>query len=463
MHLVGDSSVRSLDTASTPLPRIAILGQVPYTTLVSGAGSGASRYGDIAINRWRLDGTRDDYGQWCYLRDTRSGRVWSAGHQPICAEASWYRVTMADDRVAIHRCDGSFETLTEIVVVPGAAAEVRRVTVTNTSDTDAEIELTSYQEIVLATSVSDRGHRAFGNLFVQTEWLPSSGTILAMRRPRSAKDKSLWCGHTITANGSPGGPISCETDRARFIGRGHSSRNPVAMGTDGDLSGTSGAVLDPVFALRVKLTIPAGRSAHVSFTTFVAADRGDAVRLAGHFHVAGHVDKAFDLAAAEATHELGELGITANDVARYQDMAGVLLYGSRSAGPVVAEGGEEPGRAQLLAIGMTGERPIVLALLETHGGLAGVSELLTLHRYWRLKGIACDLVILCGTDVNDQLTHDLTSMLIDSGESDLFDQPGGLFVRRRSAMSSREIGLLEAVARRRMECSEDGLIESVDG
>ncbi|MBA3340990.1 MAG: hypothetical protein H0T48_04075, partial [Gemmatimonadaceae bacterium] len=212
------STVRTLDTANTPLSRIAILGRVPYTTMVSGAGSGVSRHGDIAISRWRNDGTRDDYGQWCYLRDVLTGRTWSAGHQPVCADASSYHVVMSNDCVAFHRRDGFVETLTEIVVVPGAAAEARRVVVSNLSDAKAEIELTSYQEVVLASDASDRGHRAFSNLFVQTEWLPESASILAMRRPRSAKDQPVWCGHTIATCSAGNGSISCESDRARFIG-----------------------------------------------------------------------------------------------------------------------------------------------------------------------------------------------------------------------------------------------------
>lgn len=454
-----------LDTANTPLPKIAILGRVPYTTVVTGAGGGASRHGDIAINRWRNDGTRDDYGQWCYLRDVRTGKVWSAGHQPVCADSSWYRVALANDRVTIHRRDGSFETLTEIVVVPGAAAEARRVVVSNLSDAEAEIELTSYQEVVLAPPVSDRGHRAFGNLFVQTEWLGESGSILAMRRPRSAKDKPAWCGHTIAAGSAGDGSVSCETDRARFIGRGRSSRNPVAMDNPGDLSGTVGAVLDPVLALRAKLLIPAGKSAQVIFTTFVAEHRDEAVGLAGLYHVMGDAERAFDLSAAEGERELGELGITAGDAAAYQEMAGVLLYGVRPAGALAAEGAKPgAGRADLIEMGITGEWPILLATLETPDGDARVAELLTLHRYWRLKGIACDLVILCGAGQSDrQLDDEVVSMVIAAGERDLLDQPRGVFVRRSDALGPREIELLESIARIRVDCSGQTLIELSNG
>ena len=136
--------------------------------LVTNAGGGVSYFGDIAINRWRNDGTRDNYGQWCYVSDVSTGNVWSATHQPVRAKARWYQTLFASDRVTFHRRDGDIETLLEIAVVPGEPAGVRKLTVFNRSQQEREVELTSYMEVVLAKPDSDRAHPAFGNLFVQT-------------------------------------------------------------------------------------------------------------------------------------------------------------------------------------------------------------------------------------------------------------------------------------------------------
>src|SRR4029078_1645613 len=114
-------AVRELDTANTPQPRVSLLANTPYTTIVSNAGSGGSRYNDMAINRWRNDGTRDDFGQWCYVRDVTTGPLWSAGHQPVCAEADWYRVLFASDRVTFHRRDGDIEKRMQIAGAADAA------------------------------------------------------------------------------------------------------------------------------------------------------------------------------------------------------------------------------------------------------------------------------------------------------------------------------------------------------
>jgi len=463
-------AVRELDTANTAQPRVALLGNVPYTTIVSNAGSGVSRYGDLAINRWRADGTRDDYGQWCYVRDITTGDVWSAAHQPVCAKPLWYRVLFASDRATFHRRDGDIETLMEIAVAPSEAAEVRKILVSNHSQTPREIELTSYMEVVIASIDSDRAHPAFGNLFVQTEWLPESAALLAMRRPRSAADKPTWCGHVVairslaqpdsTLNASHIGAVSCETDRAQFIGRGRSARDPLAMDAKGDLSGTTGAVLDPIFSLRTSVMIAPGGSAEVTFTTFMAEDRERAVQIADLYHDAYSARRALDLSWAHAQAELRELGIAPADAALYQELAGHLIYAHPGFKGLAEKGDENKlGQPELWGMGISGDVPILLATLESADGLPSVRQLLKVHHYWRMKGILCDLVILNEHPPTylQELNDELLSIVMASSESGFLDRPGGVFIRRTDILKPKEIKLLHSIARIQVDCDGLGL------
>jgi cyclic beta-1,2-glucan synthetase len=452
-------AVRELDTANTPQPRVSLLGNTPYTTIVSNAGSGGSRYNDMAINRWRNDGTRDDYGQWCYLRDTGSGRIWSAGHQPVCAEATSYNVLFASDRVTFQRRDGVIDTVMEIAVAPGEGAEVRRITVHNTSSTPREIELTSYMEVVMASIDSDRAHPAFGNLFVQTEWIPESAALLAMRRPRSATDKPSWCGHVMAVVDAHG-DISCETDRARFIGRGRSIRDPLVMDRAGNLSGSVGAVLDPIFALRTTLTVPPGRSSEVTFTTFVAEDREQAVQKADLYHDNYSARRALDLSWAHAQAELRELGITPADAALYQELAGHLLYAHPGFKGLAAKGEDNRlGQEALWGLGISGDWPILLATLESQDGIPSVRQLLKVHHYWRMKGLVSDLVILNehAPTYLQELNDELLATVMASSEAGLLDRPGGVFIRRADVLKPQDIKLLNSIARIQVDCDGLGL------
>ncbi len=430
--------------------------------MITAAGTGTSRSGDIAISRWRNDGTTDAYGQWCYLKDVRTGRVWSSGHQPVCAAADSYHADLAHDMVTIRRQDGDLETVTEVAVNSTERCEVRRVTVTNRSSERATVELTSYQEIVIAPHASDRGHRAFSNLFVQTEWLPGSATLLAMRRPRSAMDTPAWCGHTIAVAGDLEGHVTYETDRAVFIGRGRTSRKPVAMDNPGELSGTAGAVLDPVLALRVRLAIDAGSPGQVSFTTFVARDREEALTIATRHHETDSAGRLFAVAASESAAMLDELGVSVADAERYQALAAELLYRTRSAGKMSKIRKGEGGRAELINTGPTGEWPILLATLGNREDIGGIADLLKLHHYWRVKEIGCDLVILCD-DPTGEIEEAVISIVSSTEWKDRLDRPRGVFVRHRSSLSTGEIEILESTARLHARVG-DGLIgATIDG
>ncbi|MEO8192342.1 MAG: glucoamylase family protein [Gemmatimonadales bacterium] len=453
-------SVREFDSADTPQPRIAILGNVPYTTIITNAGGGATRFGHLAVNRWRNDGTRDDYGQWCYVKDVTTGNVWSAAYQPVCVEPAWYRVRFASDRAIFHRRDGEIETQMEIAVSSEGAGEIRRITVFNRSSRRREIELTSYAEIVIAPVDADRTHPAFGNLFVQTEWLEHNTAILAMRRPRSAADKPVWCGHVLAVSRGNEGAVSCETDRAKFIGRGRSDRDPLAMDQDGQLSGRVGAVLDPIFAIRTRLSIPAGASAEATFTTFMADDQDQAMQLADLYNDPYSARRALDLSWAQAQAELRELGITPSDAALYQELAGHLLFPHAAFKALPSQSaGNTLGQAELWGLGISGDVPILLATINSPDGLPSVRQLLRVHHYWRLKGVMCDLVILNRhpTTYLQELTDELTSTVMASSESGLLDRPGGVFIRRADLLTPEDIRLLHSVARIQVDCDGLGL------
>jgi cyclic beta-1,2-glucan synthetase len=453
-------AVREIETPHTPQPVVGILGNVPYTTLITNAGGGFSRYGNLAVTRWRHDSTRDNYGQWCYVKDLSTGHVWSTAHQPSGTEPQWYRVLFASDRITFIRRDGDIDTVTEIAVASDDAAEVRRVILTNRALQPREIELTSYSEVVLAPPDADRAHPAFQNLFVQTEFLEGKAALLATRRPRSSTEASIWCAHVVACGPELVGSVTCETDRARFVGRGRSVRNATALDEGAELSGTVGAVLDPIFSLRVRVRIPPGGSAHVAFTTFVTEQRERAIELADLYHDPYSARRALDLSWAQAQAELRDLGIAPADAALYQDLAGHLMFphpGFRPAQSAVEE--NRLGQQALWTLGISGDWPILLATIDSSVGMPSVRQLLRTHHYWRLKGITCDLVILNVHPASymQELSDELLATTMASSEAGLLDRPGGVFVRRADLLQPEEITLLKAMARVQVNCDGLGL------
>jgi cyclic beta-1,2-glucan synthetase len=270
---VDTSGGRKIVSVHQSTPATQLLSNGSYAVMMTAAGSGYSRWGDIAITRWREDATRDDSGSYIFLRDIRSGEVWSAGFQPTGAEPDEYTVDFHEDRVEIARRDGSLTTTLEVLVSAEDDAEVRRVSVSNASMRARDIEITSYSELALGPQSADMAHPAFAKLFVETEYLAEFGAILATRRKRSPSEPEIWAAHLSVANGEAVGKPAFETDRARFLGRGHGVSAPIAILDGRPLTNSVGAVLDPIFALRRRIRVAAGATVRVAFWTMAAGTR----------------------------------------------------------------------------------------------------------------------------------------------------------------------------------------------
>ena len=363
-----------------------------YSVFVSDAGTGYSRWRDLAVTRWREDPTADALGFFVFLRDVENGRVWSAGYQPTGREPEHYQVSFSEDRTRIVRRDGPIVSDTEILVAPNDDAEVRRISITNEGRSTREIEVTSYAEVVLAAPGADAAHPAFSKMFVQTEFDADSGTLLATRRSREPAERPLWMFHLSVVEGETLGVLQFETDRARFLGRGRDLRNALCIVDARPLSDTAGTVLDPIVALRRRVRILPGATARVAFWSGVAASRAQALAVAGKYRDGASFERIERSAADRAQVSLGSLGIDAEEARLYQRIAGAILCPKASLrAPRELLTRNQSGPRALWAHGISGDLPLVLVRIEQEDDIGLVRQCLRAHEYWRSKQVSADL------------------------------------------------------------------------
>lgn len=387
--------VRRLRTTRDATPQTHLLANARYAVMLTAAGSGYSRWLGQGITRWREDTTRDDTGTYIFLRDVTSGSVWSATYQPTGVEPDSYDVTFAEDRAEFHRSDGTITTTLQVLVSPEDDAEVRRLSISNIGEDVRDLDVTSYCELALAPPAADTAHPAFSKLFVQTEYVAKLGTLLATRRARSPGEPGIWAAHHVLVEGEVLRPQEFETDRARFLGRGREINEPIAVMDGRRLSNTVGTVLDPVFALRNRVRVPPGATVRLSFWTAAATSRAAVLDLYDKQHDANAHVRASTLAWTQAQVQLRHLGITAEEAALFQRLAGHILYTDASLRPssdTIRRG--SGGRTALWAQGISGDVPILLLRIHDNDDLGIVRQLLQAHEYWRIKRLAVDLVIL---------------------------------------------------------------------
>ena len=267
-----------------------------------------------------------------------------------------------------------------MIVSPEDDVEFRSISLTNRSSTRRKIELTSYAEVVLTTPAADATHPAFSNLFVETEIVRKRSAILCTRRPRSKDEKTPWMLHLIAAEKIEVDEVSYETDRSKFIGRGRTVADPVAMTGVIELSDSEGDVLDPIVSIRCKVTIDPGETARVNFITGIAETRAAAMELIDKYHDVRMADRVHNLAWTHNQMIMQQLNITEVDIQLYLRLAGAIIYPSSTwrASPSVLLSNHS-GQSGLWAYGISGDLPIVLLKIGDRSYIDLARQLLRAH------------------------------------------------------------------------------------
>lgn len=445
----GTHRLRVYTTAMTIAPEIHLLSNGAYHVVVTNSGGGYSRWRDLAVTRWREDTTRDCWGAFGYLRDLGSGAFWSIAHQPTCRLANSYEAIFSPGRAEFRRLDGEVYTHVEISVSPEDDVELRRVGLTNRGDTRRTLELTSYAEVVLAAAASDLAHPAFSNLFVQTEILADPQAILVTRRPRSKGERPPWMFHHLSVHGTAHGPTSFETARVAFVGRGRTPADPIAMHVP-TLSGTHGAVLDPIVAIRAAIVLEPRETAYLHVVTGVAETREGALALLEKFRDRHAAARVLELSWTHSQVVQRRLAATDLDIQTYERLATHILFSNptmRAPPGLIAR--NRGGQSGLWAYGISGDLPIMLVRIADFARLDLVEQLVKAHAYWRYKGLTAELVIWIEdpSGYRQTLMDEIVAVIAAVSESAWLDKAGGIFVRRAEQISEPDKILMCTLAR----------------
>jgi cyclic beta-1,2-glucan synthetase len=449
--------IRSYNNPSKSAPHIQLLSNRNYSIMISTSGAGYSKCNGLAVTRWREDGTRDNWGSYIFINDYSNEKIWSTSYQPFAELPKNYRVTFREEKVEFLRRDGDISSYTQILVAPEDNVEIRHVTLTNHSDKPRALELTSYLEPVLGPLSNDLDHPAFSKLFIQTEFLVSKSALLSNRRKRSSHDKETWGIHVVVTDGKILSDIQYETDREKFVGRGHTLDNSVALFNKKNLSNTSGASLDPILSLRVKVQIPPKSKVQVAFTTGLATSREEALELADRYHDIHSFDRELKLAWTKSQVDMRHLNIDSETAYLYQRLAERILYSDPTLRPPAhIRAANTNVQSTLWPSGISGDLPIVVVRIRELRDLSIIRQLLRCHEYLRLKGLVYDFVILNEHETTylQDLQDELQQQIRTIGVQGWLNKSGGIFILRTNITPASEIAHVRSVARISLSADE---------
>jgi len=429
-------------------PEVHGLGNGRMGSFVTAAGAGGLRWRNLALTRWNPDSALEDTGIWIYVLDEESGALWSVGHQPLGRDNKIERVVFEAHKVELtQRRDGIFHRL-EIAVAPSDDVEIRSLTLINESERPRRLRVFSYGEVALAAPADDERHPAFSKLFVTSEHIEGVNGLLFERRAREPNEEMPLLLHRLTCHGRAVKPGRFETDRARFLGRGGSIRDP--QGIASGLSSTVGATLDPVMVIEARVDLAARASERLAFVTIAAASRASLIEIAERYETLPSLDWVMRDAAVEARHRVRRLGMSPESLSPIQQLLSRLLYPDPALRcPASTIEANDLGQHGLWGLGISGDLPILLLRSGSQRDPKTTYELIQAQSLWRSCGAAVDLVVLWqgGSGYEDEGLRDLHSVVQRMGAQEWLERDGGIHFVREDQIPREQRRLLEATAR----------------
>jgi cyclic beta-1,2-glucan synthetase len=432
----------------SPTPQVHVLSQGDASLLITSAGGGYSQWREFALTRWHADTTLDQWGTWIYVQDRESKALWSVTRQPMGEQAESPEVLFYPHKAEFKNSMYGISLRTGITISTDGV-EIRRVNILNDSDQPRKLKLVSYGEVVLAAQAVDRRHPAFNKLFIESEYLPSQNALLFQRRPRSADEKPVVLIHAMVIEAGRKVTGEYECDRAKFLGRSQNMHTPLALQDFNEqLTDTAGGTLDPIFSLGQNIDLKPHAKTRVTFLTFAASSRTEALEKLSNYQTGQAIYRAFHDVRTPNEMELLKYGLNSYSVEHMQRLLSALIYPSgilRAAPHVLAQ--NKKGQAGLWAFGISGDFPILMVRVRD-GDSPLLREALQAFNYWHGRHIKLNLVILNDQDTGYALDlHNAIQRKIrDTGAEALLNQRDGIFVLRSDQLKSGDKILLETVA-----------------
>jgi cyclic beta-1,2-glucan synthetase len=465
----------------TSIPQVHLLSNGSYSVLLSNMGGGYSAWDDVELTRWQPDGVLDPWGTWVYIQDKAlpSRTLWSAGFQPIPGNPADTQVTYFAHMAVFRRTENGIISTMEVTVPPDDPVEIRRLHLHNNSQSPRSLRLTSYGEVILTRQLADARHPAFNKLFIESEFVPELNLQIFKRRPRSNQETPVFMGHMLVVKESSafsvmganaglavGATAPHEADRYCFIGRNQTLRSPAALVSVPYLTGTTGATLDPIFALGQDVYLEPHESANLAYLTFAGDSREAILALSRRYRSWPLVERSFYQANIAAQTWLGKQNLNTQAFRDILQVLSALLYpfkAIRAAPDIIAANRlSQPG---LWRFGISGDYPILLVELEDPNQVDLLREVLQVHEFLRNRRFMSDVVILNlqRTDYGAQLNGILYRLFSQTDSEQWLNQRGGIFILYADQMNPEERTLLETAARVLLTGAKGSLGDQIPG
>ena len=332
-----DGNEYIIKTYRTPKPWVNVISNGLYGTVISQTGGGFSWYEHSEfnrLNRWHQDLIQDNWGKYIYVKNNKTGDVWSPTFLPVKKELSEFECIHGIGYTKFISVFKEIKTELTLVVPFDESLEIWDLKVINNSKEEIDLSFYTYFEWCLGSSADH--HREFHKTFLQTSFDENNNLMTANKRLWEIPlgDRGHWnIDYPYTGFLSANKKIiDYDSEKESFIGQYGDLINPAGLSLK-SLTRQTGNWVDPVGCIKVASIIKPKSSDRIEFYFGLKEKKEEIESSIKKFMSGKQVDKALEDVKNRWKELLGTLEINTPDEAmnllvnkwlRYQAISGRL-------------------------------------------------------------------------------------------------------------------------------------------
>ncbi|MCI8655682.1 MAG: hypothetical protein HFJ48_07490 [Clostridia bacterium] len=422
-----------------------VISNTNYTIAINQKGNGFSKFGDIYINRYKKT-SEENQGIFLYVKNIQTNKIWSSNYNNNTQNEN-YSISFMPDRIKQKMLVDGIKTTMNVTVSSDEPVEIRRLEITNSTNTEQTLEVVSYFEPVLSKKEQDYAHQAFNNLFLVYEYDEQSGALIVKRKKRGATDKEVYLATKLSTNAEQIGETEYEIDKEKFIGRGN-LEIPKMIKQSLPFSKNVGLVTEPIAAMKNIVKVLPEQTVFVDLIISVENEKEKCMKNLEKYQIS-NIERTFEISKARCEAESRYLNVKGTEIELYQKMLSYILFDNPIKSRCLKNVPKEKySQCELWKYGISGDMPIILVQIKNINDAYVIRQVLKAYEFFRTKNISIELVILNEEKYSyeNYVRDEIEKEIANSNMTYLKNIRGGIFLLEQSEIDVKDVNLIKFVS-----------------
>jgi len=379
--------IKEISSFDNGLPQVNVISNEDYLVCSNKDGTGFSKYKDILINRYKRTNNYNE-GILMYFKNTKTKEIWSNIYSKNVQE---YKTIFTSDMNETIIKNKNIKTKIKTIIAPNDNVEIRNIKISNSSNLEEILEISTMLEPVLSRVNQDYAHKAFNNLFLKYEEIENG---ILIKRNKRGEENEIYLAVGFFADKGNIENLEYEIDKEKLCGRVN-KKIPNKIENSEKFSNNIGLVVNPIISFRRTIKVEKQDTVNLNLIISASETKEKAIRALDEYKSFENVKRTFEISKIRNEENARYLKNSGKEMELYQKILSYIIMLNPLKKIILTNLKiQEFRQEQLWSFGISGDFPIILAQISEINDIYVIRDLLKAFKFFQNKNIIIDLVIL---------------------------------------------------------------------